>query len=481
MLCDRAPNEFIDLGLKHIVGNEQETSRKPPRYLGHNHNQSVSSNIDDRTMHELYLWPFADAGFVVSDWFAHQSGLASALAGLDVVMPVAPLWSKGNLTAIVNNGSLPLERLDNMVVRAIAPWYKFGSPEMKNIGHGFPSSLTAPHTFVNARNRSSRQTIFQGTVKGHVLVKNVNSALLLKSPSFISVFGYNARQAYENGTFITWNVQSGAPEANPASDACLVFINAQATERWDRKNLTDAYFDRLVETVADQCANTIIIMHAAGIRLVDAWFNHPNITAVVFGHFPGRDSGRALVEVLYGRQSPSGRMPYTVAKQKKDYGNMLNPDFPSDDTPYYPQSNFTEGGYIDYKHFLKHNITPRFEFDFGLTYSSFEYSNLGVVVDVQALKSLLPPRPNDISPGGLDSLWDEVARVTCTVTNAGDATAAEVAQLYLGIPGGPAKVLRGFDKKVLEPGRSAVFAFPLTGRDVSTWDVVRQNWVLQRG
>ncbi|KAL8349051.1 hypothetical protein RB598_002033 [Gaeumannomyces tritici] len=597
----RGLQESVIACLKHIVGNEQETSRKPPRYLGHNHNQSVSSNIDDKTMHELYLWPFADAvragvgsvmcayqrtnnsdscqnskvlngllktelafqGFVVSDWFAHQSGLASALAGLDVVMPVAPLWSKGNLTIMVNNGSLPLERLDDMVVRAIAPWYKFGNPEMKHVGHGLPANLAAPHTFVNARNKSSRSTIFQGAVEGHVLVKNVNNVLPLRDPGFISVFGYDAvaqklntreragfslwgrgmagahqhvngteltmdmydwffassveqtetgpevalngtlitgggsgaavgayidapldalqRQAYEDDTFIAWDVQSGTPDVNPASDACLVFINAQATEGWDRKNLTDAYSDRLVEAVADQCANTMVVVHAAGIRLVDAWFDHPNVTAVILGHLPGQDSGRALVEVLYGRQSPSGRMPYTVAKQEKDYGSMLDPDFPSDDTPYYPQSNFTEGVYIDYKHFLKHNITPRFEFGFGLTYSSFEYSNLSVTVDAKASESLLPPRPGDISPGGLDSLWDEVALVTCTVTNAGNVTAAEVAQLYLGIPGGPARVLRGFDKQLLDPGRSAVFTFPLTRRDVSTWDVVRQGWVLQRG
>lgn len=587
--------------LKHIVGNEQETSRKAPRYLGHSRNQSVSSNIDDRTMHELYLWPFADAvragvgsvmcayqrannsyscqnskvlngllktelafqGFVVSDWFAQQSGLASALAGLDVTMPVAPLWSNGSLTAMVKNGSLPLERLDDMVLRAIAPWYMFGNPDMRNVGHGLPADLTAPHTFVDARNKSSRQTIFQSAVEGHVLVKNVNHALPLRSPSFLSVFGYDAvaqklntreragfsmwgrgmagarqyingselsmdmydwlfassveqteggpevalngtlftgggsgaavgayidapldalqRQAYEDGTFIAWDVESGTPDVNPASDACLVFINAQASEAWDRKNLTDAYSDRLVETVASQCANTMVVVHAAGIRLVDAWFDHPNITAVVLGHLPGQDSGRALVEVLYGRQSPSGRMPYTVAKQERDYGNLLDPDFPSNDTPYYPQSNFTEGLYIDYKHFLKHNITPRFEFGFGLTYSSFDYSNLSVVLDAQASESLTPQRPSDISPGGFDSLWDEVVKVTCTVANVGNVTAAEVAQLYLGIPGGPARVLRGFDKQVLEPGRSAQFQFRLNRRDTSMWDVVRQSWVLQRG
>lgn len=72
-------------------------------------------------------------------------------------------------------------------------------------------------------------------------------------------------------------------------------------------------------------------------------------------------------------------------------------------------------------------------------------------------------------------------RVSCTVTNVGDVAAAEVAQLYLGVPGGPERVLRGFEKRVLEPGEGSVFEFALTRRDVSSWDVVRQGWVLQRG
>ncbi|KAH8845517.1 hypothetical protein MCOR27_009548 [Pyricularia oryzae] len=587
--------------LKHIVGNEQETSRKPPRYLPNNHNQSLSSNIDDKTIHELYLWPFQDSvragvgsvmsayqrtnnsdssqnskvlngllktelafqGFVVSDWFAHQSGLASAQAGLDVVMPVAPLWSNGNLTKMVNNGSLPLSRLDDMVTRSLAAWYKYGSPSMTDIGHGLPVSLTSPHQFVDARDPSSKKTIFQGAVEGHVLVKNVNKALPLRKPKFLSIFGYDAvaqklntreragfslwgrgmagahryangseltmdmydwffassvaqheagpevafngtlitgggsgatagpyidapldafqRRAYDDDTLLAWDVQNHAPDVNAASEACIVFINAQATEGWDRKNLTDSYSDNLVNVVAEQCNNTMVVVHAAGVRLVDAWYDHPNITAVVLAHLPGQDSGRSLVEVMYGKQSFSGRLPYTVAKREADYGSLLDPVFPSDETPYYPQSNFTEGVYIDYKHFLKHNITPRFEFGFGLTYTNFEYANLTISVDEQAASSELPPRQSEILPGGLVSLWDEVVRVSCTVTNVGDVAAAEVAQLYLGVPGGPERVLRGFEKRVLEPGEGTVFEFALTRRDVSSWDVVRQGWVLQRG
>jgi hypothetical protein len=184
---------------------------------------------------------------------------------------------------------------------------------------------------------------------------------------------------------------------------------------------------------------------------------------------------------MYGRQSFSGRLPYTVAKEEIDYGHVLDPVLPSDDTPYYPQVNFTEGPYIDYKHFVKENIEPRFAFGFGLTYTEFEYSGLTIDVDAAASSPRLPPNPDFILQGGVDSLWDEVVRVRCTVKNVGDFAAKEVAQLYVGIPGGPEKVLRGFEKQLLLAGERAVFEFALTRRDISTWNVVEQQWELQRG
>jgi beta-glucosidase len=595
--------KHVIANIKHIVGNEQETSRKYPRFLpAPNHNASISSNIDDKTMHELYLWPFMDAlraggasvmcsynrvnnsdacqnskivngllkeelgfqGFVVSDWFMQQSGVASALSGLDMVMPVAPYWTDGNLTQMVNNGSLPLARLDDMVTRILAPWFKIGSQaeEAGRPGYGIPASLTQPHDFVDARSPDSKPIIFQSAIEGHVLVKNVNKSLPLKKPKFISIFGYDAagqlmntaeaagfnlwkmgvrnalqyqngttftaaaldlmfgssmeqtttgpeialngtlftgggsgavvgaidapldafkRKAYDDDTYLAWDVQTPNPVVNAASEVCLVFINALGSESWDRRNLSDPYSDGIVTSVASQCKNTMVVIHSVGVRLVDEWIDHPNITAVILGHLPVQDSGRALVELMYGHQSFSGRLPYTVAKREFDYGHVLDPILPSDETPYYPQSNFTEGVYIDYKHFIKEKIEPRFAFGYGLTYTEFEYSNLQIDIDVNATSSRLPPNPEYVLQGGIDSLWHEVARIRCTIKNVGDDTAKEVAQLYIGIPGGPEKVLRGFEKQLLVPGEQGVFDFNLTRRDLSSWNVVKQSWELQRG
>jgi len=240
-----------------------------------------------------------------------------------------------------------------------------------------------------------------------------------------------------------------------------------------------------VENVANNCSNTMVVIHNAGIRLVNNWINHPNISAVIFAHLPGQDSGRSLVQVMYGEQSPSGRLPYTVAKNGSDYGNMENPFVVNPDVNnfehYYPQDNFTEGIYIDYKSFIKYNITPQFEFGFGLTYTNFTYSGLRTAMaNNGTVVTLAPPKAATLA-GGNPHLWDVIATVDATVANTGAVAAADVSQLYIGIPGGPAKQLRGYKKQMIAPGASACVHFDLTRRDLSSWDVVRQQWMLQTG
>lgn len=592
--------------LKHLIGNEQETNRNPPMDIPEAHNHSVSSNLDDKTMHELYLWGFQDAvkagagaamcsynrannsyacqnskvmngllktelgfeGFVVTDWVAQHGGYQSAEAGLDLVMPMSngKTWANGTLVEAVTNSSMAQSRLDDMVTRTLASWYKLA--EFKNPGHGMPASLLEPHQLVDARSPDSKNTIRQGAIEGQVLVKNENGALPLAKPRFLSLFGYDAvaqginmqqkdgsnswafgladTQVYPNGsafagqvytdflhtdaptgargagvalngtlmvgggsgastgsyidapfnafqqrareddTFLSWDFISQDPGVNPASDACIVFINELSMEGSDRPYLADPSSDDLVEHVASKCSNTMVAIHNAGIRLVDPWIDNPNITAVIYAHLPGQDTGQALVDVMYGEVSPSGRLPYTVAKDEKDYGHLLNPTVPDNSSLFYTQSNFTEGVNIDYRHFLAQNITPRFEFGFGLTYSQFEYSSLQVHRHEDVSTSHIPydaVSPSTPAPqGGLRSLWDVVATVTCTVKNSGCITAAEVPQLYVHIPGdNPEKVLRGFDKQVVHPGESVQVEFDLTRRDLSNWDVESQNWVLPNG
>ncbi|POR33093.1 Beta-glucosidase [Tolypocladium paradoxum] len=589
---------------KHFIANEQETDRNPSQ-----NNSAVSSNIDDVTMHELYLWPFQDAlhagsgnimcsyerinnsygcqnskslngilkgelgfqsdqeqGFVVSDWFALHGGVDAALAGLDVAMPDGGIFWGANLTRSVTNGSVPEARVNDMATRlkepvpltdfrVIATWYQMGQDKaFPAPGVGMPANLSLPHDIVDARDPKDKPILSRGAVEGHVLVKNVNNALPLKRPKLLSVFGYSAKAPDQNnignsafsawalglesgdgdklfsellaafqgqnkapvspiafnGTLLSgggsgatsqsnfispfqaiasradvdntqlfWDFYSPDPQVMGASDACLVMGNAFATEAVDRPGLRDDYTDGLILQVASRCANTIVILHNAGTRLVDQWIEHPNVTAVVFAHLPGQDSGKALVSLLYGDSNFSGKLPYTVAKNESDYGAVLHPDLPAGQFLKFPQSNFTEGVYVDYRHFDREAIEPRFEFGFGLSYTTFEYRSLKISPVATAKTAAYPTGP--VVEGGQTDLWDVVARVSAEVTNTGRVDGAEVAQLYVGIPGAPARQLRGFEKPAIRAGKKAAVTFELTRRDLSVWDVVAQKWRLQSG
>lgn len=144
----------------------------------------------------------------------------------------------------------------------------------------------------------------------------------------------------------------------------------------DRNNLTAwNNGDNLVKAVAAQCNNTIVVVHSVGPMLVEEWINHPNVTGVLWAGIPGQESGTALLDVLYGEYNPSARLPYTIAKNRSDYSADID-YVPTDST--YTDVFYTEGLDIDYRHFLRHGIQPRFPFGFGLSYTNFTYSNIQV-------------------------------------------------------------------------------------------------------
>ncbi|KAI9831667.1 MAG: hypothetical protein M1819_004733 [Sarea resinae] len=243
----------VQANAKHFIGNEQETQRK----AGTIDNQTVdavSSNIDDRTLHELYLWPFADAvragvasvtcaynrvnmsyscqnehlltdilkgelgfdGWVVSDYMATMSGVDSAASGLDMNQPgpisgtdLTQTYWGSNLVVAVQNGSLPEARLDDMARRILTPYLYLGqnssdfptldpsSPylTLQNFGVITGSELLKPGTLTpTGRDVRGNHSALIRTLAaaGSVLLKNVNNTLPLKAPGNIGVFGDDA-------------------------------------------------------------------------------------------------------------------------------------------------------------------------------------------------------------------------------------------------------------------------------------------------
>ena len=112
----------------------------------------------------------------------------------------------------------------------------------------------------------------------------------------------------------------------------------------------------LVQAVANANNNTIVVVHSVGPIILETILALPTVKAVVWAGLPGQESGNGLVDILYGSTSPNGKLPYTIAKKASDYGTQV---VSGTDT-------FPEGLYIDYRHFDKAGITPRYEFGFGL-------------------------------------------------------------------------------------------------------------------
>ncbi|KAK5952745.1 hypothetical protein OHC33_006338 [Knufia fluminis] len=580
----------VQATIKHFIGNEQEIRRNPATSPNGTTVAAVTSNIDDRTMHQLYLWPFADTvksgvasvmcsyqrinqtygcqnsktqngllkgelgfqGYVMSDWGATHASIETVLGGLDMDMPGSlsfsatgtdrPSFFGGNLTALVQNGTIPESRLDDMVRRIMTPYYYLGQDQ------GFPTVDPSTEAVSNARSNRYQLPIVPardvranhaGLIKvigsaGTVLLKNTNNTLPLDKPANIAVFGNDApdvtsglavaanssigtlmlgggsgtaratyvvsplsallNKATQDGTrvqYVTDNNEIARGNLGglyPLPDVCLVFLKTYAGEGNDRSLFTLDYNSTAVMSqITSVCSNTVVVTHSVGINTMP-WADNPNVTAILAAHLPGQESGNSIVDILYGAVNPSGKLPYTIARNESDYNapilNLTGTPHSYNGDAW--QSDFTEGLMIDYRHFDNAGIEPLFEFGHGLSYSTFSLQDLTVQA-VSGNTPSTPPATDQLTPGGNPALWENVVSISVTVSNTGNVAGATVVQLYLSMPqdsvpsGTPTKVLRGFEKVLLQPGESSTVQLPLRRRDVSYWDVVSQEWLIPSG
>lgn len=424
----------VQAAAKHFIVNEQEVNR-----------EDISSNADDRTLHELYLWPFADAvranvasimcsynrvngtyacendevltrllkeelgfpGYVMSDWFvAQQTTSGSANAGMDMATPGSD-WGGSNqlwgprLQQAIDRGEVPQSRLDDMVTRILAAWYLLGQDQ------GYPSVDFSPDVQAN-----HAQNVRAVARDGAVLLKNDDNILPLQSPGTVAVIGSSSvpnpngvnscvdhgcdrgalgmgwgsgsvtypyfvapfeaitTQAQADGFQVvsstTDDVNSGASAARNA-DVAIVFIMANSGEAYievqgnpgDRINLDPWHNgNELVEAVAAVNENVIVVVHSTGPVILERILALPNVKAIVWGGLPSQENGNAVVDVLWGKVNPNGKLPYTIARSMDDYSSTAIFNRLED--------NFEEGLYVDYRHFDAAGIEPRYEFGYGL-------------------------------------------------------------------------------------------------------------------
>lgn len=197
-------------------------------------------------------------------------------------------------------------------------------------------------------------------------------------------------QAEKDGTVFTnvsgnWDL-AAAQEAARGASVAIVFANADAGENFitvdgnagDRNNLTLwGGGEELIKAVAEVNNNTVVVLHTVGPVIVEFIRQNPNITGLLWAGLPGQESGNGLVDVLYGKVNPQGRSPFTWGKKEEDWGPMqIEYVAPN---PRAPNQTFSEGIFIDYRYFDHAGHEPSYEFGFGMSYTSFRYSNLTIV------------------------------------------------------------------------------------------------------
>jgi beta-glucosidase len=211
--------------------------------------------------------------------------------------------------------------------------------------------------------------------------------------------------------------------------------------------------DALIDAVARANANTIVVLNSSSPHDMP-WL--PRVKAVLDVWFAGQEGGRACADLLLGTAVPGGKLPFTFPKRARDSA-ALDAAHPERYDGVDGRVVYSEGIFTGYRHYDARGIAPLYPFGYGLSYTTFAYSDLHV-------------RPEQ---GGL--------LVTFKLRNTGSRRAAEVAQVYLGAPANPPvpmakKALAGFARVDLEPGESREVTVRVGERQMSFWSVQEHAW-----
>lgn len=436
-------------------------------------------------------WGFQ--GVVVSDWAGVHDTKEAVFNGLDLEMGTDRNYSDFYLAQPyldgLKSGIYPLSGLDEKVRRNLRV-------------------ILATHVLDAGRKTGSLNTVaHQATARsvaeeGMVLLKNERHLLPLdaKRIKSIAVIGENAvrLQANDGGssqvkafyeitplqgilkragqnvniTFSEGYRKNGSAElveraiaAAKLADVVIYVggLNHDAgfdSEGEDRKDLNLPYEqDVLIQKIVAANPQTIVVLEGTVVEM-GSWIDQ--VPTVVEAWYPGMEGGAALAEVLFGDVNPSGKLPCTFPKKLSDtpaarYGKYA-----------YPGTNgtvvYAEGLLVGYRWYDSKKIEPQFPFGFGLSYTSFKYSDLKLTRGHGAV---------------------EFATAQFDVKNTGPMAGAEVAQLYIHQVNSsqfkPERELKGFKKLFLKPGESQTVSIPLDESSFAYYDLASKSWVVEQG
>ena len=495
----------VGTSIKHFAANNQEHRR-----------MSSSSNVDERTLREIYFpafeisvrkaqpwtvmcsynringvyasenpWLLTDVlrkewgfeGYVMSDWGAVSDRVAGVAAGLELEMPGSGGINDRKLIAAVKSGKLDEKVLDQACERILTINYRY----LDNARPDTPWDMEADHQLsaqiaaecmvllkndgILPLNREDSVAFigefaakprFQGGGSSHINCFKTTSAV--EAAQGLPVTYAQGYSAAEDQT--TDEMIAEAVRAAKAAQVAVVFAglpDAYESEGYDRAHMAmPTCQNRLIEAVAEANPNTVVVLHN-GSPVEMPWLG--KVKGVLEAYLGGQAVGLAVVKVLYGDVNPSGRLAETFPVRLEDnpsylfYGGEGN------------EADYREGVFVGYRYYDKKKLDVLFPFGYGLSYTTFEYSNLRL---------------------SADKITDQdTLTVTVTVKNTGERAGKTVVQLYVGDQEStvlrPVRELKGFEKVELQPGESRDVTFTLDKRAFAYWNTQLHDWHVETG
>ena len=508
---DGVQSQGVGTSLKHFAVNSQETQR-----------MATSSDIDERTLHELYLQAFEIAvresqpwtvmsaynpvngtyasehpelltdilrrqwgfeGFVVSDWGGINDRVNGVAAGNNLEMPGSGDHNRKKIIAAVTEGRLSKELLARAATELVAVVLKAAAARRPSAGF----DAEAHHALAR---RVGGEAI--------VLLKNTDEVLPLRAGRKVALIGAFAKTPRYQGagssqvnpirvtnafdeleallgadSIVHAGGCDGEGDTNDAlideaarkaasADVAVVFAglpDSYESEGFDRRTIDmPPGHVRLIEAVAQAQPNVVVVL-LNGSAIAMPWL--ARVKGVVEAWLGGQAGGGAIADVLTGRVNPSGKLTETFPVDLEQ--TPAFPNFPD----HSGHAVYGEGLFVGYRHYDMRRLTPLFPFGFGLSYTTFAYTGIRSSSDL------------------FDADGDAAVTIEVSVKNVGAVAGQEVAQLYvheqMPANAGPVNELRAFDKVMLAPGEVKTLRFTLGRRDFAHYDVQAHAWSVNAG
>lgn len=502
--------------LKHFAANNQEWRR-----------MSISSEMDERTLREIYLAAFENVvkkaqpwtimcsynringtyscengwllnkvlrdewgfkGLVMTDWGAMNNRVEAIKAGLDLEMPSSHGETDKLIVAAVKDGRLKEEVLDKAVKRVLELADKSVTNKKQNTynkeEHHSLIKNTAINSAVLLKNNgilplSGNEKIaiigkfadvprIQGGGSSHINCFKTESALEALGDKYNYTYsqGYNTDKDETDNALLEEAVKNAA-----AAHVAVIFAglpDSFESEGFDRTHLDmPECQNHLIEEIYKVQKNIVVVLHN-GSPVLMPWLGKAG--AVLEMYLAGQASGAAAIDLLFGRANPSGKLAETFPLRLEDNPSYL--DFPGSRD----KVHYREGIFIGYRYYDKRNMDVLFPFGHGLSYTTFRYSNISIEKDGVITNNC---------PVTLKLCDTDKIKVYVDITNTGNMAGAEIVQLYIknfiGLENRPEKELKNFDKVFLEPGETKTACMELDFRSFAYYNETLQDWFVESG